>query len=54
MDQKLKDVIATVIGAVGAVAVYMGWTDSTTWAQFGGAAMVVIAVVLPYVWKPAA
>ncbi len=54
MDPKLKDVIASVLASAGAVITYMGWTDAATWAQFSGAAMVVVALVLPYVWKPAA
>lgn len=54
MDPKLKDVIASIIAAVGAVVLYVGWTDATTWAQVSGGIMTLVAVVLPYLWKPAA
>jgi len=52
MDPKLRDVISSFITSIGVLAVYMGWTDSATWAQIGGGILTVVGIVLPFVWKP--
>lgn len=49
MDPKLRSVTETVLGAVGAVMVYMGVTDDATWMQWSGGLMTMLALVMPYV-----
>jgi hypothetical protein len=54
MDPKLRDVVASIVAAVGSVVLYMGYTDAATWAQVSGGVMTLLAIALPYIWKPAA
>lgn len=49
IDPKLRSVLETVLGAVGAVVVYMGFADDATWMQWSGGIMTMLALVLPYV-----
>lgn len=53
MDPKLRDVMTSVMAAVGSVLLYMGWTDATTWAQVTGGLMALVAVAIPFMMKKA-
>ena len=47
MDDKQMGVVRHVMTAVGAVAVYMGWTDDATWIMVAGA----MSTMLGFVWS---
>lgn len=47
MDEKLMGVVRHVLTAVGAVVVYLGYTDDATWVTTMGAIMTMV----PFVWS---
>jgi hypothetical protein len=47
MDERMMGVVRHVLTAVGAVAVYFGWTDDATWVTVMGSLMVMV----PMVWS---
>ena len=47
MDEKQMGVVRHVLTAVGAVAVYMGWTDDGTWTMVAGA----VATMAGFIWS---
>jgi hypothetical protein len=47
MDEKMMGVVRHVLTAVGAVAVYFGFTDDATWVTVMGSLMVMV----PMVWS---
>ena len=47
MNDKQMGVVRHVMTAVGAVAVYMGWTDDATWVMVAGA----MSTMLGFVWS---
>lgn len=47
MDEKLLGVVRHVLTAVGAVVVYLGYTDDATWVTTMGAIMTMV----PFVWS---
>lgn len=51
MDDKLRDVMTSVLAGIGSVVTYIGFADATQWASWSGAIMMVAAVVLPFMLK---
>jgi hypothetical protein len=47
MNEKLMGVLRHILTAVGAVVVYMGWTDDATWVTVMGSLMTMI----PFMWS---
>ena len=47
MDEKLMGVVRHVLTAVGAVIVYVGYTDEATWTTTMGALMTMV----PFIWS---
>lgn len=46
MDQKLREVMTSILAAVGAVVVYGGFMNEAMWAEFAGGA----AMVMSFMW----
>ena len=51
MDEKLMGVVRHVLTAVGAVLVYVGYTDEGTWTTTMGGIMMVVPVVWSWMSK---
>jgi hypothetical protein len=47
MDDKMMGVVRHVLTAVGAVVVYMGWTDDQTWMTVMGS----LLTMIPFMWS---
>ena len=47
MDDKFMGMVRHVMTAVGAVAVFYGWTDDASWAMVSGG----LATLLSFVWS---
>ena len=47
MDEKMMGVVRHVLTAVGAVAVYAGYTDDASWVMVSGA----LATMVGFVWS---
>lgn len=53
MDDKMMGMVRHVLTAVGAVMVYMGWTDDGTWTTAMGGILTMVPFVWSWVSKPA-
>lgn len=49
MDPKLNNVVASGLAFAGALGIYFGLTDESTWAGIAGGLSTIIAFVLPFV-----
>jgi hypothetical protein len=47
MDDKMMGVVRHILTALGAVAVYLGWTDDATWMTVSGS----IATMVGFLWS---
>lgn len=52
MNEKVLGVVRHVLTAVGAVVVYVGWTDDATWVTVMGSIMTMVPFVWSWVSKP--